>query len=119
MKRILLVDDMEGIRESLQVILSGHYMLDVAQSAEEGLSLFTSKNYDLVITDIIMPGMDGNELVMKLKERKSTPVLAISAGGNGASPDQALILARELADDVLEKPFSKSALLSKIEAMLG
>lgn len=119
MRKILLIDDMKGIRDSLGVILSSRYALDVAAHAQEGLEKLSSNAYDLVITDIIMPGMDGNELIIQLKKKYSMPVLAISAGGNGASPDQALMLAKEKADAVLEKPFSKQELLDKIESLLS
>lgn len=118
MKIILLVDDMKGIRDSLEVILSSQYTLDIAEDAEEGLSKIQNGQYDLVITDIIMPGMDGNELIVEAKKKTEAPILAISAGGNGASASQALILAQQLADDVLEKPFSKNDLLEKIKELI-
>ena len=118
MKKILLIDDMQGIRDSLEVILSSKYTLDVVDNAQAGLTKLGGQAYDLIITDIIMPGMDGNEFIMQAKKQVSYPVLAISAGGNGASPDQALMLARQQATDVLEKPFSKNELLAKIEELI-
>ena len=118
MKTILLVEDMKGVRDSLEVILTQSYALDCADSADAGLSLVKTKSYDLIITDIIMPGMDGNEFMIQLKKLCNSPILAISAGGNGASPDQALMLAKQLAEDILEKPFSKETLLQKIESMI-
>lgn len=118
MKKILLIDDMQGIRDSLEVILSSKYSLDVLDDAEAGLAKINGGQYDLIITDIIMPGMDGNEFILKAKKQCSCPILAISAGGNGTSPDQALMLARAQADDVLEKPFSKQELMDKIEKLI-
>lgn len=119
MKKILLIDDMQGIRDSLEVILGSKYDVDSTSNAQEGLTKISAGSYDLIITDIIMPGMDGNELIVEAKKQSSTPILAISAGGNGASPDQALILATQHADDVLQKPFSKDELIEKIEKMIG
>ena len=119
MKKILLIDDMQGIRDSLEVILAPTYTLDIAKDAPEGLSKIAEGHYDLIITDIIMPGMDGNELMMQARKQTSTKILAISAGGNGISPDQALMLAKEQADAILEKPFSKNDLLDKIKTLIG
>jgi CheY-like chemotaxis protein len=118
MKKILLIDDMKGIRDSLEVILSSTYALDVVDNAQGGLVKIESTKYDLIITDIIMPGMDGNEFIIRAKQKVSCPILAISAGGNGASPDQALMLARQQATDVLIKPFSKNDLIEKIEQLM-
>ena len=119
MKKILLIDDMKGIRESLEVILASTYSLDVVDTAQGGLTKLGASKYDLIITDIIMPGMDGNEFIIQAKNKSSCPILAISAGGNGASPDQALMLAKQQASDVMIKPFSKNDLLAKIEQMIG
>ena len=95
MKKILLIDDMQGVRDSLEVILSSSYQLDAVQNAKEGLEKLTQGQYDLIITDIIMPDMDGNELMEKAREISKAPILAISAGGHGTSPEQALMLAKE------------------------
>ena len=119
MKRLLLVDDMKGVRDSLEVILSPHYHVEVVKSARAALERVQGASYDLLITDIIMPEMDGNELMVEVRKRSSMRILAISAGGNGASASQALMLASEQADGVLEKPFSKAELLEKIEEMLS
>ena len=119
MKKILLIDDMQGIRDSLEVILTSKYALDVVDNAQTGLSKITEGSYDLIITDIIMPGMDGNELMMQARKQTDAKILAISAGGNGVSADQALMLAKEQADMVLEKPFSRDDLLSNVEKLIG
>lgn len=119
MKRLLLIDDMQGIRDALEVILASSYQLDIAADGQEGIAKLADGHYDLIITDILMPKMDGNELILQAKKKTNIPILAISAGGNGVSPDQALTMANQLADDVLKKPFSKAELLEKIEQMLG
>ncbi len=118
MKKILLIDDMKGIRDSLEVILASTYSLDVVDNAQGGLAKLGANKYDLIITDIIMPGMDGNEFIIEAKKKASCPILAISAGGNGASPEQALMLAKQQANEVMIKPFSKNDLLAKIEQMI-
>ena len=120
-KTILLIEDMKGIRESLEVILSIQgYKVDFANNGSEGLQKAQSSNYDLIITDILMPELDGTEVIMQLQASGNrTPVLAISAGGDGVSASQALTLAKEKASAVLEKPFSKEELLDQIQKLIG
>ena len=120
-KKILLIDDMKGVRESLEVILSIQgYDVDLAANGSEGLQKIKISSYDLIITDILMPELDGSEVVMQLQAAgDKTPVLAISAGGDGVSASQALTLAKEKASAVLEKPFSKEKLLEQIKKLIG
>lgn len=120
-KKILLIEDMQGVRESLEVILSiAGYDLETANDVKEGLGNAQSSKYDLIITDILMPELDGTEVIMQLKNAgNKTPILAISAGGDGVSASQALVIAQEKADSVLEKPFSKEDLLKTIKELIG
>jgi CheY-like chemotaxis protein len=115
-KKILLIEDMKGVRESLEVILSIQgYQVDFANNGLEGLQKAKSSKYDLVITDILMPEMDGTEVIIQLRATgNQTPILAISAGGDGVSAKQALTLAKEKATAILEKPFSRDDFLAKI-----
>lgn len=120
MSKILLIEDMKGVRESLEVILSmaGHE-ITLAENGKEGLEKIASGTYDLVITDILMPEVDGTEVIVQTKQKKpSLPVLAISAGGNGVSADQALTIASQKANAILEKPFSKEELLGKVDELI-
>lgn len=120
-KKILLIEDMKGVRESLEVILSiAGYNVEFANNGIEGLKKAQAINYDLIITDILMPELDGTEVIMQLQASGSTtPILAISAGGDGVSASQALTLAKEKASAVMEKPFSKDELLKQIEQLMG
>jgi len=120
-KKILLIEDMKGVRESLEVILSIQgYHVDFSNNGAEGLQKLRSSSYDLIITDILMPELDGSEVIMQLQASgNNTPVLAISAGGDGISASQALTLAKEKASAVMEKPFSKEKLLEKIKELIG
>ena len=116
-KKILLIEDMKGVRESLEVILSIQgYQIDFASNGSEGLQKAKSSSYHLIITDILMPELDGSEVIMQLQASgNKTPILAISAGGDGVSASQALTLAKEKANAVMEKPFSKEELLEQIK----
>ena len=121
MTKILLIEDMQGVRDSLEVILSmAGYAVELANNGALGLEKLNNADYDLVITDILMPEVDGTEVIIQSKKLKPTmPVLAISAGGNGVSADQALAIASQKADAILEKPFSKDDFLGKINELIG
>ncbi len=119
MAKLLLIEDMAGVRDSLEMILqlAGHDV-SIAKNGAEGLAILNGSSFELVITDILMPEVDGTEVIMKTKERTpSTKILAISAGGNGVSADQALTIASQKADGMLKKPFSKEELLAKINEL--
>lgn len=120
-KQLLIIEDMQGVRDSLEVILSiAGYEVDMAKDGQEGLNKASTKSYDLIITDILMPELDGTEVIVQLKNAgNKTPILAISAGGNGVSASQALTIAQEKADSVMEKPFSKEDLLGKVKELTG
>jgi len=119
--KILLIEDMKGVRDCLKVILgSAGHVIDMATNGREGLEKARGSKYDLIITDILMPELDGTEVIMQLKaSNDTTPILAISAGGGGASNAQALSIANERANGTLKKPFSKDEILEKITELLG
>lgn len=120
MARILIIDDMAPIRESINIILSdqGHE-IDEAEDGKKGLKKLHNGDYDLVITDILMPEKDGTEILMKIRsEGLSTPVIAMSGGGNLISEDYALEMAKNYANAVLKKPFSRDKLRSIVDDLL-
>ncbi|MFZ4437487.1 MAG: response regulator [Syntrophales bacterium] len=114
--RILVVDDNDQMREMLRLILetAGHEVLDAA-NGKIALHLLKTMTVDLVITDIIMPEMEGIELVMNIhKLYPRVKIIAISGGGK-VDPNLCLGMAGKLgADRTLLKPFSKSTLISII-----
>lgn len=120
-QHILLIEDMKGVRDSLEMILTmAGYTVDFATNGLEGLEKIKSASYDLVVTDILMPELDGSEVIMQMHTMgNKTPVLAISAGGNGVSAEQALVLAKQKATAILEKPFSKDDLITQIKSIIG
>jgi CheY-like chemotaxis protein len=120
-KRVLLIEDMKGVRDSLEVILSLQgYQVDFATNGSEGIQKAKSSAYDLIITDILLPQLDGTEVIFQLRALgNNTPIVAISAGGDGVSAKQALMLAKEKASAVLEKPFSKDMLLDAVRSLIG
>jgi two-component system OmpR family response regulator len=91
----------------------------MAADGAEGLRMAKAANFDLVITDILMPEIDGAEVILALRAAGSkTPILAISGGGNGVSAAAALTLAKAKADAVLEKPFSKADFLAAVRKLI-
>lgn len=112
MSKILVIDDMSGIRQSLEVMLKAlDHEVDLAQDGEEGLDMVKKGEYDVVITDIMMPKKDGVEVVMELKDTQNPPyIVAISGGGVRITSEDALEIPQQHADRVLKKPFTRTEL---------
>jgi CheY-like chemotaxis protein len=130
MSTILLIDDEEDIRDSVKKVLEkSGYSVITASSAEKGLALMQSHIVHAVITDIIMPGIDGVDAIKTIREiSPDVRILAISGGGN-FRPDiyqpDAIATSAYLqsasdagADGILTKPFQKSELLDKLRELL-
>lgn len=100
-KRILIVEDEKNIRELMARILeSRHYEVDVADNGVSALSYLDKRPYDLVITDYMMPIIDGLELTIKIREKfPSTVVIIVTADG----PVHDLL--RNGANACIRKPF--------------
>jgi CheY-like chemotaxis protein len=121
MARILLIDDDHALRTMLRITLThfGHTVIE-ARHGREGLALFPGSRADLVITDIVMPEVEGLEVLMTL--RTLTPpvkIIAISGGGRVSAGDYLRIAAQLGATKVLAKPFSNEALIAAIEEVLA
>jgi CheY-like chemotaxis protein len=118
--RILVVDDSTSVRKVLERLLSSRGMHVVAaESAEQGLQVASDSNPDLVIADVVMPGMSGFELCQLLKMNKrfsSIPVILIS----GIVNESVLSQAQEVgAFAVVPKPFTPDELFPKVESALS
>jgi len=108
--RILVVDDDPDIHVLLASILSkAGYRVDSASDGREGLARLDGSAYDLVLTDVRMPGLDGLELLHKIRERSpATPVIVMTAMN---TPDSVVRSIREKAFTYFSKPFSETAVL--------
>lgn len=122
MAKILVIDDMEAIRQSIKLILTGQgHDIDEAEDGTQGWNKIKQGQYDLIITDILMPEKDGTELLMQFRTDESLshiPILAMSGGGSFVPGDYALTLAENYADAILRKPFSKSDLIDIVTHLL-
>ena len=104
MKRILVVDDDETIRDTLYELLAEEYLCQTAETAEKAFARLEADSYDVVLTDISMPGLSGLELLGHIRQKfPSTPVIIISGIGD---QDHAQGLIKLGAFDFLLKPFS-------------
>ncbi|MDO9122913.1 MAG: response regulator [Deltaproteobacteria bacterium] len=115
--RILLVEDDKGIvRFVKKGLLENSCSVDVASNGEEGLEFALYKGYELIILDILLPKMDGREILRRLREREiQTPVIFLTAKDSENDIVNGLNLG---ADDYLTKPFSFNELLARIQALL-
>lgn len=121
MARILVVDDIAELRDILRQHLEalGHEV-DEACDASAAMARLSAATFDLVITDILMPGADGFELLNALRRSHAgLPVIATSGGGRMLDAELALRLSRDLgAFAMLRKPVRRVELLEAVEAAL-
>lgn len=113
---ILLIDDDENICKVVTLYLQKEdFDIKVAQDGRTGLELFSQLDPDLVLLDIMMPGMDGIEVIKQLRRDSKTPVIMLTAKGDTFDK----VLALELgADDYIVKPFEPKELIARIKAVI-
>ncbi|GGK39264.1 DNA-binding response regulator [Deinococcus malanensis] len=116
MKTILIVEDNAGVRDMVREYLQEHgYHVRVASNGHEGLLEARHHRPDLVLLDMMMPGMDGLEFLRRFRATEQTPVIFLTA--RDAELDK--VLGLELgADDYVTKPFSMAELLARVRAHL-
>ena len=114
--RILVVDDEPQIRRSLQVNLeSKGYAVETAETGERALDLFANRRPDVVILDLVMPGLGGVDVVHRIRESSTVPIIVLSALGDESNKVAALEMG---ADDYMTKPFGTEELLARIRSLL-
>ena len=116
---LLIVEDNADMRKYLTTLLGRRYAVRCAPNGREGLAAAAEQKPDLIITDVMMPVMNGYEMVRQLKESddlKRIPVIMLTARmESGGIPEGR----QEAADEYITKPFSGQDLLSRIEALLA
>jgi two-component system response regulator ResD len=113
---ILVVDDEERIRRLLRMYLEKEgYLIDEAEDGETALRMASETDYDLVLLDIMLPGIDGIEVCARLRQVKSTPVIMLTAKGEETNRVQGFEVG---ADDYVVKPFSPREVIYRVKAIL-
>jgi two-component system response regulator CpxR len=114
--RILLIDDDQELGQMLSdLLVTDHLQVTVSHTGEAGLEAFTSEDFDLLILDIMLPGMSGLDVLKNIRHRSQVPVIMLTARGE----DIDRIIGLEIgADDYLPKPFNPRELLARIKAIL-
>ncbi len=120
MKKILLVDDERSFVTALQKILTlKGYDVEIAFNGLEAIEAIKTKTPDILVTDVLMPVMDGLEVIMFSKKNfPDVKVIAISGGGRVSAKDYLETAKIWKADEILSKPFSAKDLLKIIENIL-
>ena len=114
-QKILVVDDNEEIRNILHILLESEgYTIIEAPDGETALEL-VDDSIDLIILDIMMPGISGLDVCKKVRESYQMPILFLTAKGTDSDKSLGLLIG---ADDYLAKPFSHSELTARVKSML-
>ena len=116
--RVLLAEDNADMRDYVGRLLSGHYDLVTAKDGEDAFEKMATVRPDLLLTDVMMPGLDGFGLLKKIRSHpglKTTPVIFLSARAGEESRVEGLEAG---ADDFLVKPFSARELLARVDSNL-
>jgi two-component system, OmpR family, copper resistance phosphate regulon response regulator CusR len=114
--RILIVEDEPKMAVYLRKgLMEASYRVDMAVDGKEGLFLALHEDYDLVVLDVMLPEIDGLEVLRRLRAQKSTPVLMLTARDTVEDKVAGL---ESGADDYLSKPFAYAELLARIRALL-
>ena len=116
MKNILIIEDDPEIIKLLEIHLTDLiYVTSKAMDGELGLNMALENDYDLILLDLTLPSMDGVEICKRLRNKKNTPIIMLTA----KSEEIDRVLGLEIgADDYITKPFSIRELLARIKAVL-
>lgn len=117
MSRILIIEDEMTIAELEKdyLELSG-FQVEIETNGEEGLKKALGEEYNMVILDLMLPGMDGFEVCRQIREHKNLPILMVSAKKDDIDKIRGLGMG---ADDYVTKPFSPSELVARVKAHLA
>lgn len=117
MSKILIIEDEEAIAdlEKDYLELSG-FEVEIQNNGDTGLQEALSKDFDLIILDLMLPGMDGFEVCKRIRDEKNVPILMVSAKKDDIDKIRGLGMG---ADDYMTKPFSPSELVARVKAHMA
>ncbi|MCI9557685.1 DNA-binding response regulator [Clostridiaceae bacterium] len=117
MSRILIIEDETSIAELERDYLElSDFEVELEEDGSKGLERALNEEFDLMILDLMLPGMDGFEICRKFREEKNTPIIIISAKKEDIDKIRGLGLG---ADDYMTKPFSPSEMVARVKAHLA
>lgn len=117
MSKILIVEDEEAIADLEKDYLElSDFEVTIENTGDKGLEAALSENFDLVILDLMLPGMDGFEVCKRIREEKNIPIIMVSAKKDDIDKIRGLGLG---ADDYMTKPFSPSELVARVKAHMA
>lgn len=117
MSRILIIEDEEAIADLEKDYLElSDFEVEIENTGDAGLNKAMSEDFDLVILDLMLPGMDGFEVCKKIREEKNIPIIMVSAKKDDIDKIRGLGLG---ADDYMTKPFSPSELVARVKAHMS
>ncbi|ABB16202.1 response regulator transcription factor [Carboxydothermus hydrogenoformans] len=117
MKKVLIIEDDRSIAELERDYLEvAGFLVEIAVNGDQGLKKALEEEYDLILLDLMLPGIDGFEVLRKVRAEKDTPVLLVSARREDIDKIRGLGLG---ADDYITKPFSPSELVARVKAHIG
>ncbi len=117
MSRILIIEDEEAIAELEKDYLElSDFEVDIKNDGESGLKAALDEVYDLIVLDLMLPGIDGFEICKEVREKKNIPIIMVSAKKEDIDKIRGLGLG---ADDYMTKPFSPSELVARVKAHLA
>ena len=116
MTLIMVVDDDQDLAEMLGIVLTGAgYEVDLVSRGDEVLPIFTAQNPDLILLDVMLPGLSGVEVCKLIREKSMVPIVMLSARGD----KQDVVAGLEAgADDYMVKPFDPSELVARMKVRL-
>ncbi len=116
MDHVLAVDDDASIQKLVKVNLQARkYAVEVAGTGEAALEMFGARQYDLVLLDLILPGMGGLEVCERIRRQSDVPIIVLTAREDEELKVRALDSG---ADDYVTKPFSQAELLARVRAVM-
>lgn len=117
MNRILIIEDEIAIVELEKDYLElSNFNVTIATDGSEGAAMALDEDFDLIILDLMLPGMDGFEICKLVREKKNTPIIMVSAKKEDIDKIRGLGLG---ADDYMTKPFSPSELVARVKAHMA
>jgi len=116
MTLIMVVDDDQDLAEMLGIVLTGSgYEVDLVNSGDQVMALFDANQPDLILLDVMLPGMDGVEVCKAVRAKSMVPIVMLTAKGD----TQDVVLGLEAgADDYMVKPFNPNELIARLKVRL-